>query len=196
MIDRSSQGKIELGGSDRASFLHALLTNDVLALKAGTGCYAALLTPQGRMIADMRVIEVGDRLLLDVSPAVAPALSARLEQLIFSEDVRVTDATGALGEVGVHGPESAAVIQSSMGVEAARLVSLSQYQNVRAGTGDAPMVIVRDDLLGEMGFDIYLDRDATTELHATLQRNGALACSPETAEALRIEMAARYSAPI
>ena len=32
----------------------------------GTGCYAALLTPQGRMISDMRVSELGDRVLIDL----------------------------------------------------------------------------------------------------------------------------------
>ena len=47
------------------SYLQGLLTNDIAALTPGTGCYAALLTAQGRMMADMRVLELGDRLLLD-----------------------------------------------------------------------------------------------------------------------------------
>ena len=175
---------------------HALVTNDVLALKAGTGCYAALLTPQGRMIADMRVIEVGDRLLLDVSPAVAPALSARLEQLIFSEDVRVTDATGALGEVGLHGPESAAVIQRSMGVEAARLVSLSQDRTY-APEPAMPRWSSSETICSER-WDSTSTSIGTQQQSCTPRYSG-MALWPAARRLQRCcvsKMAARYSAPI
>ena len=37
IVDRSAQGKIALAGADRASFLHALLTNDIARLTPGTG---------------------------------------------------------------------------------------------------------------------------------------------------------------
>jgi folate-binding protein YgfZ len=49
------------------------------------------LTPQGRMIADMNVVARGDRLLLDVAAPLAASLRDRLDGLIFSEDVRVSD---------------------------------------------------------------------------------------------------------
>ena len=65
-IDRSDRGRIVVSGADRASYLQGLLTNDIVALKAGEGCYAAYLTPQGRMIADLFVYEIGDVLLLTV----------------------------------------------------------------------------------------------------------------------------------
>ena len=41
-------------GADRRSFLHALVSNDITGLGPGAGCYAALLTPQGRLIAELR----------------------------------------------------------------------------------------------------------------------------------------------
>ena len=63
MIDLGARGRIVVRGADRKTFLHALLTNDIALLAAGTGCYAALLTPQGRMIADMHVFELGDVML-------------------------------------------------------------------------------------------------------------------------------------
>ena len=47
-----------MSGTDRASYLQGLLTNDVAALEAGQGCYAAYLTAQGRMIADLYVYEL------------------------------------------------------------------------------------------------------------------------------------------
>ena len=60
--DLSSRGRIVLKGADRASYLQGLLTNDIEALKPGEGCYALLLTPQGRIMADMNVFNLGDRL--------------------------------------------------------------------------------------------------------------------------------------
>ena len=134
LIDRSTQGKIALTGADRASFLHALLTNDIARLAAGTGTYAAYLTPQGRMISDMRVVESGPEMLIDVEPPVGDALAERLDKLIFSEDVQVKNVTGELAEIGVHGPLSAKTLESALGVPAARLESLAEYDNVRALT--------------------------------------------------------------
>src|SRR5207253_2169444 len=104
LIDRAAQGKLLVAGADRASFLHALLTNDIARLAPGTGCYSAYLTPQGRMISDMRVIETGDRMLLGVEGFAAAALAERLDKLVFSEDVQVKNITVELAELGVHGP--------------------------------------------------------------------------------------------
>ncbi|MBI4885927.1 MAG: glycine cleavage system protein T, partial [Acidobacteria bacterium] len=64
---------IALRGNDRASYLHGLLTNDIRALAPGSGCYAAWLTPQGRMLTDLHVFALDDMILLDVPADVAPA---------------------------------------------------------------------------------------------------------------------------
>jgi folate-binding Fe-S cluster repair protein YgfZ len=49
LVDRSDRGRLLVSGGDRAAYLHGLLTNDIAALAPGSGCYAAYLTPQGRM---------------------------------------------------------------------------------------------------------------------------------------------------
>src|SRR5512140_3176415 len=66
LIDRHQRGRVALRGNDRKTFLHALLTNDIAVLGPGSGCYAALLTPLGRMVTDMRVFETEHATLLDV----------------------------------------------------------------------------------------------------------------------------------
>src|SRR5687767_2448334 len=116
------RGTIALTGADRRSFLHGLLTNDIAALTPGSGVYSAYLTPQGRMIADMRVIETGHRTLLAVEETVASALAARLDKLIFSEDAQVHDVSGEVDKVGVHGPSSAATVERAAGVSIAGLI--------------------------------------------------------------------------
>src|SRR5688572_31664801 len=74
LLDRQSRGRLLLTGVDRRTYLHGLLTNDIAALQPGTGCYAALLTPQGRMLSDMRVSELGDRVLIDLPEATAESV--------------------------------------------------------------------------------------------------------------------------
>src|SRR6476660_7361779 len=85
LIDRTDGGRILLTGADRRSYLQGLLTNDIEALAPGTGCYAAMLTAQGRMMTDMRVLELGEAVLLDVPSAVTTAIRDHLDRFVFSE---------------------------------------------------------------------------------------------------------------
>ncbi|MGH9147164.1 MAG: hypothetical protein ACRD1Q_10675, partial [Vicinamibacterales bacterium] len=66
LVDQSLRGTVQVTGADRTSFLQGLLTNDIMSLARNRGCYAAWLTPQGRMITDMRVLLLDERILLDV----------------------------------------------------------------------------------------------------------------------------------
>src|SRR5499426_329014 len=100
LLDRSDRGRIVVSGVDRASYLQGLLTNDIVALNAGQGCYAAYLTPQGRMIADLYVYELGDVMLLTMDRAVKDTVLARLDQFIFGEDVQLGDVTDTFAQVG------------------------------------------------------------------------------------------------
>ena len=124
-------------------------------------------------------------MLIDVEPAVGDALAERLDKLIFSEDVQVKNVTRALAEVGLHGPLSAKALESAVGIPAARLESLGEYDNVRA-PGSA-MTVVRDSAFGMTGFDVYLPVSDAGRLVDALTEAGAVPVSEETAEVLRIE---------
>src|SRR5687768_154282 len=106
---------IGVSGKDRAAYLQGLLTNDVQALTAGTGCYSAWLTPQGRMLSDLHVFESGDMILLDVPVAIGTATLQRLDQFLFSEDVQFADLSEALTSVWVHGPQAGAILERVLG---------------------------------------------------------------------------------
>lgn len=74
MTDRSV---LSIGGDDRIPFLQGLVTNDVAKAEGGI-IYTALLTPQGKFIADFFVIGDADRLLIDVAASHAQTLGQRL----------------------------------------------------------------------------------------------------------------------
>ena len=80
----SAREQIAVAGKDRASYLQGLLTNDMTSLHAGEGCYAAWLTPQGRMLTDMHVLESGGMILLDVPADTAVATLERLDQFKYA----------------------------------------------------------------------------------------------------------------
>jgi tRNA-modifying protein YgfZ len=180
------RARIAVSGGDRRSYLHGLLTNDIQALAPGTGCYASWLTPQGRMTTDMHVLEAGDMILLDVPAAARASLLQRLEQFVFTEDVQLGDLTDTLGQVAVHGPRAAAVIQQAISGDHG-LDDWPQYHNARADFGGAPVVIARIDQLGVPGFTHYVDLDSEGALIAALEGAGASRVSEEAVTAARVE---------
>ena len=177
---------IGVSGKDRAAYLHGLLTNDVQALTAGTGCYAAWLTPQGRMLTDVHVLESGDMMLLDVPSALVQPTIQRLDQFIFSEDVQLADLSEALGIVWVHGPASPDVL---LGVLTGLVdpSSWREYHNARGKFNGSPVVVARISQLGVPGFCLYVDPSREEDLVRALKVAGAAVAGREDIAAARIE---------
>jgi folate-binding protein YgfZ len=176
-----------LAGPDRASFLQGLLTNDTQSLGAGQGCYAAWLTPQGRMLCDLHVIESGDMMLLDVPAAEAAQLAERLEQFHFSENVQISSLADSLRAVWVHGPQAGQILAVVAPREGTPYDEWASYDNVRAEIDGMPVVVARIDQLNVPGYVIYTDAEQEAAVTKAIVRTGALHASPETLEAVRIE---------
>ncbi|MFD1509975.1 YgfZ/GcvT domain-containing protein [Lacimonas salitolerans] len=77
-------------GADAHEFLQGLVTNDVSRLTSGP-VYAAMLTPQGKYIADFLLLADGDAVLLDVEAGLAPALAQRLGMYKLRADVTIEE---------------------------------------------------------------------------------------------------------
>jgi folate-binding protein YgfZ len=179
------RGQIAVAGKDRATYLQGLLSNDIVALTPGTGCYAAWLTPQGRLVTDMHVLESGDMILLDVPADLVEAILQRLDQFLFAEDVQLGDLRGALQGVWIHGPRAAGMLETSCGL--AGLADFADHQNARAMFDGSPVVIARIDQLGVPGYCVFIEPARAEALAAALRQSGAVDASPEAIEAARIE---------
>ena len=68
LVDRSDRGAVLVTGPDALSFLQALVSVDVDALADGDGAHCLLLTPQGKLDVDFRLLRVGDDAWLDYRP--------------------------------------------------------------------------------------------------------------------------------
>jgi folate-binding protein YgfZ len=187
-VDRSARGRIVVSGADRASYLQGLLTNDIVALQAGQGCYAAYLTAQGRMIADLYLYELGDVLLLTLEGDVKDAVLAKFDQFIFSEDVQLGDVTEAFAQVAIVGPDAARVLSTLLtDVPAQVLSGLLEHGNLRATWNGGPAIVTRASDTGEAGFDLFVGRAEFEALKSALAAEGAVALDEATADVLRIE---------
>jgi folate-binding protein YgfZ len=81
---------LEITGSDAEDFLQGLVTNDLKHLGDGL-LYTAILTPQGKYLADFFLLRQGDRILLDVDESLAPGLLQRLNMYKLRADVQISE---------------------------------------------------------------------------------------------------------
>ena len=79
-VHLSDRAIIALEGPEARDFLQGLITNDLSDLQPGHGIYAALLTPQGKILFDFLIAEGDGALLLDCAAATAEALVKKLKQ--------------------------------------------------------------------------------------------------------------------
>src|SRR5256885_13724823 len=111
LVDRRDWGVLELTGRDRATFLHALLSNEVKALAPGQGCAATLLDVHGKVQVVLYVWVLGDRILLVVPPGTARKVLEALDHYLFSEKVSLRDASEETAPFLLVGPEAWALVE-------------------------------------------------------------------------------------
>jgi len=173
-----ARGRLLARGRDRARFLHNVTSNDVKGLTPGAGCYAFLLTPQGRIQADIHLFCFEDRFLIDT----APGLRHKVPQLILkykvSDQIELEDVTESIASVGVEGPGADAVL-TALGapLPAADLAHVSW--------GD--VTVARVSLTGQPGFRLYGPAARRAGWLSQLEAAGVPPASEEDARLVRIE---------
>lgn len=161
VLDSSDRELLRVTGEERASFLHGMVTNDVEGLPVGGSCYAAMLTPKGAMVGDLRVLKREADLVLDTGAGRAAALKDFLNKYLISEDAEIVDAP-ELAVLGVVGPQA----------------------------GDVVARFPADAVLGRFvsflgGVDVLVPRERVGELLAAVADVPRL--SAQTVEVLRVE---------
>ncbi len=87
------RGVISVHGADRVGFLNGLVSNDVARAVPGQAAWAALLTPQGRYLADFFIMAADGVLLLDTPMQALPGLLTRLARFKLRAAVELGDAS-------------------------------------------------------------------------------------------------------
>ena len=176
--------RLDVRGPDAPEWLQGLLTQDVKALLPGQGAYAAYLTPQGRMIADLRVFRRGETFLLEAVAAVRGSLASRLDQFVIMEDVTIADVTDTLGCLTVIGPTAAASASACTGIPVAALNALPEHGHLPLDPPGAFVAASRD--FGLPAFDLFAPL-ADLSTWRTLLRSRIPEGSDRLLETARIE---------
>jgi folate-binding protein YgfZ len=99
-------GVLKLTGSERASWLQGMVTNEVEKLKPGESCYAAHLNAQGKVVAQMTVLAADDAIWLVVEQTAVEKLAAAFDRLIIMEDAQVQNVSSGHTVIGLVGPKA------------------------------------------------------------------------------------------
>ncbi|MBI5281969.1 MAG: folate-binding protein YgfZ [Candidatus Solibacter usitatus] len=161
IIDLSARGRIRATGEDRLRLLHAMTTNHVQEMRAGTSLYAFFLNAQGRILADADIWCGAEAALVDVEPETREKVFQHIDRYIIADDVTLEDVTETTAEIGVEGP----------GAEALR----------REG------IAIGNTVTGQPGFRLIVPVDEKEALLAELRAAGAVEASAEEARAVRLE---------
>jgi aminomethyltransferase len=177
-LDLSARGRIYAGGDDRARLLHAMTTNHVQQLTPGTGCYAFFLNAQGHIQADVNLLCLPDRFLLDTEPETRESVFRHLNKYIIADDVALEDVTELDACVAVEGPHAAALL-AALGAPAPD----SEYAHIQWDG----VTIERVSATGEPGFRMFMPVETKAEWIARLESGGAIRATPGEARTVRLE---------
>jgi tRNA-modifying protein YgfZ len=185
-----ARGLLEVRGGDRLRFLNGQLSNEVAGLEPGgprSGCYALVLTPQGRIVADLHVMARPDAVWLETAREAVPRALARLEKYVIADDVALADRSAALDRLGLEGPGAPAILRTA--AQGGALPAPDQAAVLRIG--GAEVVVAAYGWSGEAAFQLLAPAGAGPAMEEALTGAGREAglhvADAETLEVLRVE---------
>lgn len=188
LVDRSERGKLALSGPDAKTFLAGQVTNDTEALQPGEGCYAAFLTHKGKMLGDLRILDVDpidreragegsdEELLLDTERVALQALFDMIRRFKIGYALDLHKRTVERGLLSLIGPDAARIA-------AAEGLPDVEHANAPVEIDGIATLAARTDT----GVDLICDAAATERLTAALCERGATVVSEQAAEIMRVE---------
>lgn len=167
-LDLSYRGKIEVTGSDRLTFLHAIISNDVSGLPDWCGRYGTLLTPTGKMVSDFHYYRLPDAVLIDLEPQLVSRTAQTLEKYIIMEEVSLKDVSTELAHFSLQGPRSAELLEKLFGHPG----PANLYEVQPAQWNNALAWIVGKSEFSETGYEIVINRQAASSLNLAVFKDG------------------------
>ncbi|MBI4897047.1 MAG: folate-binding protein YgfZ [Actinobacteria bacterium] len=178
LIGPRGAGALELRGDDAPDFLQGQVSNDVEQIAAGSGVYAALLSPKGQMRADMRVLNTGESLLLLCVENQLPPIRQMIESFRIGFRFEVVDRGAESALLSLVGPGSRDLLAAVLGDLAAP--GERENDNVTADHGLLAVTTL-------LGVDLLGPPKTLVTATAALTTAGAVTAGPEAYELARIE---------
>jgi folate-binding protein YgfZ len=176
------------GGRDRVQYLHNITSNDIKSLAEGRGALALLLNPQGRILAELEIYALAEKLLLRSHAAQREHTLATLKKYIIGSKVEIEDVTESMGSFAIEGPRAAEAVRQICGVEIDALPAMSiQEANIDGNS----CRLLRRSHFGADGAEILASREHLAELWrkalAAVRGLGGAPAGMAALNALRLE---------
>src|SRR5688572_22555788 len=154
LLDSPHRGTILVTGSaaDRRDFLNRMVTQELEDLAPGMAKQAFWLNRKGRIEADLLLIELGDRMVIDVDVHQAAHAVATLREYVFAEQLEIADVSSQYHHIALHGRNAAEVL-------AACGLARSEMQPLRAAQvslDSVDTIIARRDQTGQTGYEFIV----------------------------------------
>jgi tRNA-modifying protein YgfZ len=200
LIDRSERGKLALIGPDAVEFLNGQITNELVSLHPGEGCYAAFLTHKGKMLGDLRVLAAGrddtgapSELLIDTERVSLQGLFDMIRRFKVGYDLELSKRTLQSSLFALLGPEADTVAASAVATTATRAEEAPErdplpdieYAHRPTTIAGRPVRLIRT--AGPPGVDVLCDAADGRHVWDALVKAGGQPVSETAGEVLRVE---------
>jgi tRNA-modifying protein YgfZ len=128
LFDTGWRAIFSLTGRDRLKYLHAISSNDIKSLAEGSGILALLLSPQGRILAELEVYALPEQLLVLTHRSVRESALGLLRKYVIGSQVKIDDLSDAMGTVAVEGPEALDAVREAAGISLSDSLEMSIAQ--------------------------------------------------------------------
>ncbi|MHC4419288.1 MAG: CAF17-like 4Fe-4S cluster assembly/insertion protein YgfZ [Planctomycetota bacterium] len=152
IFDSPHRGTILITGAERRDFLDRMVTQELKDLEAGVVKPTFWLNRKGRLEADLLLVELPERMLVDVDVYRAAYTVGTLSDYVFTEDVVITDVTGEYHHLAVHGPQAGRIVAAAGG--GACDPDALRARPVRIA--GVEVVVARRDQAGEVGLELIM----------------------------------------
>ena len=170
IIDFSHRGLLQFTGPDRLSFLQGMLSNDLRPLKPFDGAYATVLTQQGKVVADVRVLCAMNSFYLDFWENLKDKILDHLNRYLIADEVEIADRSCEYTMLSIQGPAAQALLERTVSGDV-QLPATSK-QHAMIDIEGAAVCVVFDSHTGEPGFDLILPMSAAANVAKKLTDAG------------------------
>ncbi len=181
VYELTERGTIAVTGADRIRWLNGIITNNIRDLSPGTGVYAFVLNPQGRILGDLYAYNRGDTFQIETDRSQLQNLLDHFNRYIIMDDVEVREANEPKA-IGVTGP-AARKTMLAIGIEIPELQSLGFVDLIWRNHA---ITVVRQDHPCVQSYEIWTSSDNVEVLRRSLQEAGAQLVGRDDLELLRI----------
>ncbi|MEO1585290.1 MAG: glycine cleavage T C-terminal barrel domain-containing protein [Planctomycetota bacterium] len=171
LVDRPDRGTVVVTGADRIAFLNNMVTQELSGIEPGDTRDSFWLNRKGRIDADLRLVQLADRAMLDVDAHAAAATADSLSQFLFAEDCEIRDETQAFHRLQLIGPTSADLLAIVAAGGAASIPASGRASECRLA--DVPAVVDHDPALGVPAFGLTVRAADAERLEEALLAAGS-----------------------